>query len=165
MTLTASATGVEPATAHNALEMQNDTQCAGVSVQQRVPQSSSELALELYDDETRCASVLLNEFDYWEDPEDSQESKWVNISSLLGQGLTYHTCPSVTWQQHLPPEQYGPVDTFVWWYNPCRSSPASVTFNISRLSNGVSLASTALLQLLNFCWYNSSTVSATAPVA
>lgn len=77
--------------------------------------------------------------------------QWVNISSLFGQGLLYHTCPNVTWKQHLWNEEYGPADTFVWFHNPCESSTSSVTFNVSRFSNGVPHFLPACNKLELFC--------------
>lgn len=123
------------------------TECAEVFVQQSVPQNSSHLALSLYDEDTPCSLVhpedrnfagfnLQAELNDEEVTSADTALQWVDISSLFGQGLIYHTCPNVTWKQHLWKEQYGPVDTYVWFHNPCRSSPAAVTFNVSRLNNG-----------------------------
>jgi hypothetical protein len=110
--------------------------CQGQPVLQGLPQDTQHLAWAAYDQNTPCADVV----QATERPNSYGERiklEFANTSSLLAQGLTYHVCSDVTWMQlnGTEEEELGPVDTYLWFYNPC-SAPKTVTFNISRLADG-----------------------------
>ena len=129
--------------------------CAGQGVLQALPQTTKQFAWAAYTAETPCSTVL--------EPTSRSTSygqhiqlEFANTSSLAVQGLVYHVCTDVTWRQQgyldsagepgrgkttWTQQGYndiGPVDTFLWFHNPC-SSPATITFNVSRLEDGAPL--------------------------
>jgi hypothetical protein len=115
-------------------------ECKGLPVFQGLPQDTQHFAWASYDQNTPCSDVV----DGNVQPNSYGETVRINFEDNSIRQLpgftynalhTYTVCSDVTWSQHrafLTEEKIGPVDTFLWFYNPCESN-ATVTFNISRL--------------------------------
>lgn len=105
---------------------------------QALPQTTEHLAWASYDEDTACSEVLeatIQQTSFGQ----PVSLDFVDITSTLEvQGLTYHVCGDVTWSQGFAGNRgdFGPVDTFLWFYNPCDIA-TSVTFNISQLIDGM----------------------------
>jgi hypothetical protein len=103
-------------------------------VLQGFPQDFEHLAKALYYWSTPCPNVLQptvqsNSFGR------KMQLEFVDASSLLAQGLAYQVCPNVTWPQSNG--RKGPVDTFLWFHNPCKLDNVSISANVTRLNQGV----------------------------
>lgn len=116
--------------------------CSAQPVQQALPQDTKHLALASYTNDTSCKAVL-EDTSHATSYGSKLKLEFVDTSSLASQGLTYHVCTDVTW--YVRPQgilglsnETGPVDTFLWFYNPCSTS-TTISFNVSRLIDGVQL--------------------------
>ena len=116
------------------------TSC-GEPLQQSLPQSTVHLALAVYDNITTCEQVR--------EPTVRSNSytreinlEFVGVDNPRAWALPYHICTDTTWDvslgELLSSRRVGPVDTFVWWYNPCNTTE-SLTYNISRVPDGAPL--------------------------
>jgi hypothetical protein len=127
----------------------------GLPVLQGLPQDAQHLALASYDQNTDCFDVAwgnIRPTSYFE----IVHIDFVDTTTPHSPGLAYNAmhmytvCSDVTWSQYnftFTPEEIGPVDTFLWFYNPCNST-ATVRFNISRLPDGPGLLPACLIPCL-----------------
>lgn len=107
-------------------------ECPGQPVLQAMPQSTEHFAWAAYNNDTPCSAVLepTTQTTSYDKP---IKLEFTNTSSLAVQGITYHVCSDVTWPKGYA--EIGPVDTFLWFYNPCNTA-ATIRFNVSRLAHG-----------------------------
>jgi hypothetical protein len=92
--------------------------------------------MALYDDKTSCAEVR--------EPTERLYKQHLKLDFAYvfeprAQSLPYHTCTDTTWEAVkeetvMSTETIGPVDTYVFWYNPCNTTEV-VTYSISRLED------------------------------
>jgi hypothetical protein len=101
-----------------------------------MPQDPEHFALALYENETKCPEVLFPSFRHYD-----QELKldFVDVNDPRAWAFAYHVCTDTTWtiEESGERETIGPVDTYVFWYNPCNMTQ-SITFNSTRLDDGAS---------------------------
>jgi hypothetical protein len=111
----------------------------GQLLQQSLPQDAEHFALALYDDNTTCSEVR--------EPTERLYKQYlkldfVHVVEPIAQRLSYQTCTDTTWEavredKLTSTETIGPVDTYVFWFNPCNTTEV-ITYNISRLADSTS---------------------------
>ena len=107
------------------------TSC-GEPLQQSLPQTPEHFALAHYGNTTTCEQVR--------EPSprlffQELSLEFVDVTNPRAWALPYHACTDSTWETYItlftPPLVLGPLDTFVWWYNPCNTTE-TLSYNISR---------------------------------
>jgi hypothetical protein len=107
----------------------------GLPLQQSLPQDAEHLALAMYDDTTTCAAVREPTKRLYEQ---HMKLDFVDVLNPEAWALSYHTCGDTTWEVSYSgttgTETKGPVDTYVFWYNPCNSTE-SIVYDVTLLAD------------------------------